>query len=188
MSDTDESGLRERVRFSAENKAESLHVTYDQHFSAANFYRWANRAIDTVIFAISGVLVSSAIWKTLPVSVIIGLTLTIAGLSGYRRAVKPDKRAERFRESARAYHALFEEFRDFLMLDIPSDEYSDEDIRQKHDELASKRRELNTEMPDASSIWYHYVERLKGEKQRLKEISTSQTVRETLSGRDIEEP
>lgn len=188
MSDgsAEESALRRRIRFSAENKAESLHVTYDQHFSAANFYGWANRAIDTMILAISFLLVAGTVWNTFSMPVMVGLTLSTAGLSGYRRAVKPDKRAERFRESARAYHALFERFRDFLLLDIPSDEYSDEEIRKKHDELAAKRRELNREMPDAHSIWYHYVERVKGEDQRLEEISTSQVVRKTLSGRDID--
>jgi hypothetical protein len=45
--------------------------------------------------------------------------LGMAVITGYRRAAKPDKRAERFRKSAKRHHALFDDFRDFLMITLP---------------------------------------------------------------------
>lgn len=119
MSDDEPASVRDRIERSALIKADSLNHTYNQHFLASSFYRWLNRFLDTVLFAASLLLVSQALWMVWPVWTTFAIPGLMAIITGYRRAAKPDQRSERFRKSANRHLALFDEFRDFLMVTLP---------------------------------------------------------------------
>ncbi|ELZ22537.1 hypothetical protein C477_04044 [Haloterrigena salina JCM 13891] len=186
MSDHEPASVRDRIERSALIKADSLNHTYNQHFLAANFYRWLNRFLDTVLFAASLLLVSQALWTVWPAWTTFAIPGVMAIITGYRRAAKPDQRSERFRKSANRHHALFDELRDFLMVRLPDGSCSDDEVQDRFDELAERRRELNMDSPDASSLWYYWIKYVRGEEKLLEQISTTKEMREAITGKAFE--
>jgi len=165
----------------AVEKADSILYTYKQHFAVANFYRALSRALDAVMFGAAALLVADTFWNVAPSHYIVIPPLVIAGITGYRRGTKLSDKSERFRQSAKQYHALFEEFRDFLTITVECEDT--ERIRCEFEELSEKRRELNRTTPDANGIWYHYL-KWKGEKQLRQEVTTSSETREAFIGNE----
>jgi len=187
MTGDEASTVRDRIERSALIKADSLNHTYNQHFLAANFYRWLNRFLDTVLFAASLLLVSQALWTVWPAWTTFATPGLMAIITGYRRAAKPDQRSERFRKSANRHHVLFDEFRDFLVVSLPDSSKSNTEIQDRFDELADQRRELNIDSPDASSIWYYWIKYLRGEEKLQEQISTTPEMRKAIIGRTWEQ-
>lgn len=186
MTDREASTVRDRIEQSSLIKADSLNYTYNQHFLAANVYRWLNRFLDTVLFAASLLLVSQVLWTVWPAWTSFVVPGLMAVITGYRRTAKPDRRSERFRESANHHHALFDEFRDLLMVTLPDASCSDDDVQDRFDELADQRRELNMDSPDASSIWYYWIKYVRGEEKLQEQISTTTEMRKAIIGRTWE--
>lgn len=172
---------RERFRQRAETKADSICYTYKQHFAVANFYRALSRVSDGIMFGAAALLLADGFWEVIPNRLIIVPPLVIAGITGYRRGTSLDDRAQEFRRSARRYHALFDEFRDFLTITVETEDI--DTVHSEFDRLSEKRRELNSSTPDASSIWYRYI-KLRGRDQIMEDITTSPETREALSGRN----
>lgn len=174
--------LRSKLRYRAENKADSICYTYKQHFAAANFYRTLSRILDGVMFGAAALILATSFWKVMPNRYIAIPALLIAAVTGYRRGTNLEDRAEEFRRSARRYHALFDEYRDFLSITLASDDLSTEEVRTEFHRLSDDRRELNQTTPDANGIWYRYL-KWKGEDRIREEITTAPETREVLSGR-----
>lgn len=173
--------LQGRLRYRAENKADSICFTYKQHFAAANFYRALSRLLDGIMFAAAALILATNFWGVMPNRYIAVPAVLIAGITGYRRGTNLEDRATEFRRSARRYHSLFGEYRDFLGITLDSPEYSADKVQKEFDRLSDERRELNLTTPDASSIWYRYIQ-WKGEDAIRDEITTSPETREVLSG------
>ncbi len=174
------SEIRSRLRYRAENKADSICYTYKQHFAAANFYRALSRALDGVMFAAAALILATNFWGVMPNRFIVVPALLIAGITGYRRGTNLEDRAEEFRRSARRHHSLFDEYRDFLAITLLSEGLNDGDVRDEFDRLSADRRELNQTTPDASGFWYRYI-KWKGEDQIREEITTTSETRDVLS-------
>lgn len=145
--------------------------------------RWLNRFLDTLLFALSLLLVSQAVWTVWPGWTLYVLPGIMAVITGYRRAAKPDKRSDRFRTSAKRHHGLFDEFRDFLVITLPSESITDSEVEEMFGELSERRRELNKESPDASSIWYYWIKYVRGEEKLQEQISTTPEMRDAIIGR-----
>jgi hypothetical protein len=175
-------GTRSKLRHRAENKADSICYTYKQHFAAANFYRALSRMLDAVMFAAASLILATNFWGVMPNRYIAIPALLIAGITGYRRGTNLEDRAEEFRRSARRYHALFDEYRDFLAITVASNDLNDEEVMEEFDRLSEDRRQLNQTTPDANGIWYRYI-KWKGEDKIREEITTTTETREALSGR-----
>lgn len=106
--------------------------------------------------------------------------LLIAGITGYRRGASLEDRAVTFRRSARRHHALFDEYRDFLGVMLPSQKATEDEIEAEFQRLSEVRRKLNCTTPDANEIWYRYI-RWQGEDVIREEISTSHETRKEIS-------
>lgn len=177
MTDNDQ---RSRITGRTEEHAVSLWYTYNQHFAAANFYRYVASGIDLTSIGFGGILTYSLIWKVLPMQIMAGLAVLTAVLTGIRAAVRPEQREERLRQSARQYHRLFDETRDFLTLTLPDDSVSISEIQSEYEGVAEQRREFNDELPDVSSLWYHYIDFMKGE-EGLNEVTVTEAERARLT-------
>ena len=176
---------KELIGNRAINQADSLRVTYKVHFAAANFYRMLSKGLDAVVFAAAAVIVIDTIWRVLPAYYLIIPALLIAGATGYRRGANISERERLFRESAKGYHSLFDEYRDFICITLEVDDIGD--VRNEFNRLGEHRRELNRNMPDAHGLWYRYV-KWKGEDRMNQEISTTDESREAILSRTGHQP
>jgi hypothetical protein len=177
MTDDDQ---RSRLTRRTEEHAMSLWYTYNQHFAAANFYRYVANGIDLATIGLGGVLTYSLIWKVLPMRAMAGFAVLTAVLTGIRAAIRPEQREERLRQSARQYHRLFDETRDFLTLTLPDGNTPIGEIQSRYEGTAEQRRDFNDELPDVSSLWYHYIKFFKGS-DGLDEVTVTEAERARLT-------
>jgi hypothetical protein len=134
------------------------------------------------MFAAASLILATNFWGVIPNRYIAVPALLIAVVTGYRRGTNLEDRAEEFRRSAHRYHALFDEYRDFLAITVVSRELNDEEVKTEFDRLSDDRRQLNRTAPDANGVWYRYI-KWKGEDKIRDEITTTTETREALSGR-----
>jgi hypothetical protein len=132
------------------------------------------------MFAAAALIFATNFWGVMPNRFIDFPAILIAGITGYRRGTNLGDRAEAFRRSARRYHSLFDEYRDFLAITLSSEKLSNEEVWAEFDQLTEDRRDLNQTTLDASGIWYRYI-KWKGEDQIREEITTTSETREALS-------
>ncbi|WP_152436509.1 hypothetical protein [Halosimplex carlsbadense] len=124
---------------------------------------------------------SQTLWTVWPAWTTFAILGLMAIITGYRRAAKPDQRSERFRKSVNRHHALFDEFRDLLMGTLSDGSDSHDEMQDRFDERADRRRELNIDSPDARSLWYYWIKYVRGEKKLQNQISTAPEMREAIT-------
>jgi hypothetical protein len=147
----------ERLRTRVANSMDSLLWTYKQHYKAADIYARLDMAANAVSAILAGVLTYSLIWKTVPKMWMVGMAISIAVISGFTTAARPQKRSEAHFDIGGEYHDLFDRFRDYTQLKLANRDYGLECMRGDYEELAGERRRLNKNRGDLSSVWYYWV-------------------------------
>lgn len=159
---TDEEKL-ERVRYRTADQITSAWYTYNQHYSAANFYKFCRYALSIIIITLGSFLTYALVWKTVSNVILIGLAISISVISAIQLVVRPTKKRNELRQSAQKYHVLFDDLVDFFQIRSPSEDTNVDEVVSQYESYKDRRHELNREMPDLSSFWYHYVDKTKNE-------------------------
>lgn len=144
----------ERLRERVANEADSVLWTFKAYYVGADFYSKWDRRSDWTVFGIAGLLTVALIWDSLPNIIPISLAISTAVIAGYQRMANPGDTAENYYRAAHAYQRLFDEFRDFIMLELPDKKTGLEEMEERYRELAVRRRNLNEDMPEVTSKWY----------------------------------
>lgn len=144
----------ERLRERVANEADSVLWTFKAYYVGADFYSKWDRRSDWTVFGIAGLLTVALIWDSLPNIIPISLAISTAVIAGYQRMANPGDTAENYYRAAHAYQRLFDEFRDFIMLELPDKKTGLEEMEERYRELAVRRRKLNEDMPEVTSKWY----------------------------------
>lgn len=157
--------------------------TYNQLFKAANCQRHLGRGISVSTALLGGILTYGLIWDGISNSIMIGLAVLISVLSALRSALRPSEKQRNLRAAAHEYKNLCDEARLLLQLDFADDALTNDELEKEVRELDRRRRELNKETPDVSSIWYHYIKYRKSS-NGLAEVSVSDEERALVMGQD----
>jgi len=166
----------ERLRGRVANEADSVLWIFKAYYEGADWYAKWDRRLDWLVFGISALLTAALIWGRAPDILLVGLAITSSAIVGYRRMADPGDRAENFYRAANAYQRLFDDFRDYIQLELADGSNDLEELRSRYRELASRRRNLNDDMPDVRSKWY---ERL--DESVYEEISTTEEAKQKLT-------
>lgn len=156
-----DAGTIEGLRRRTEDLAVSSKYTYDQHYSAANFYKYLDIGMTVTAGILGALLTIGLLWETIDTSWMIVGAISVGCIEGIRLSLSPGERARMLRESAQEYQALFERSLDFLRLQVNRDDAAVDTLAEKYRDLNSERLELNEENPDVSSVWYQYIKLFK---------------------------
>jgi hypothetical protein len=180
VSDSDEFDYEahERLRDRVANEADSVLWTFKAYYKGANWYAKWDRRFDWSIFGIAALLTIGLIWDSTPQILLISLAIITAVVSGYRRMASPGETADNYYRAANAYQRLFDDFRDFINLELADKETGLENMEKRYYELAQRRRNLNEDMPDFDSKWYEKLD----EDSIYEEVETDQESKERLTG------
>jgi hypothetical protein len=144
----------ERLRERVANEADSVLWTFKAYYVGADWYSKWERRSDWAVFGIAGLLTIALIWNSMPQIILITLAITTAIISGYQRMANPGDTADNYYRAAHAYQRLFDDFRDFIKLELAQKEVGLEAMEERYRELAARRRNLNEDMPEVTSKWY----------------------------------
>jgi hypothetical protein len=167
----------ERLRDRVANEADSVLWTYKAYYKGANWYAKLDRWLDWSVFGIAALLTVGLIWKSTPQILLITLAIVTAVVSGYRRMANPGETADNYYRAANAYQRLFDDFRDFINLELANKETGLGDMESRYYELARRRRNLNEDMPDFDSKWYDKLD-----ESIYEEIDTDEEAKQQLTG------
>lgn len=174
----------ERLRTRVANNMDSLLWTFKQHYKAGDIYGIINQGADVASTILAGILTYSLLWDVYSKSLMAGLAIIIAVISGFKTAARPQRLSEAHFRAGAAYHRLFDQFRDFVTLDLANKNYGLENMRNDFEELASERRELNENQDDLSSIWYYWLKLSYWVRRGspYQEVGTSEEAKRRLTG------
>ncbi|ELZ88128.1 SLATT domain-containing protein [Haloferax volcanii] len=144
----------ERLRERVANEADSVLWTFKAYYVGADWYSKWERRSDWAVFGIAGLLTIALIWDSTPQIILIALAITTAIISGYQRMANPGDTADNYYRAAHAYQRLFDDFRDFIKLELAQKDVGLEAMEERYRELAARRRNLNEDMPEVTSKWY----------------------------------
>jgi len=184
MSENFDYEAHERLRARVANEADNILWTYKAYYEGADWYAKRDRQLDWLVIGISGLLTIAIIWGQVPQIFLISLAILSSVTVGYRRMATPGDQAENYYRAANAYHRLFDDFRDFIQLELADASNDLKEMRSCYRELASRRRNLNEDMPDVTSKWYDRLD-----ESVYDEVSTTEEAKERLTGdAEIEPP
>ena len=167
----------ERLRERVANEADSVLWTFKAYYVGADWYSKWDRRSDWAVFGIAGLLTITLIWDSLPMIIPIALAITTAVISGYQRMANPGDTAENYYRAAHAYQRLFDDFRDFIKLELAKEETGLDEMEERYRELAARRRNLNEDMPDVTNKWYDELD-----DSIYDEVGTHEEAKERLTG------
>ena len=167
----------ERLRERVANEADSVLWTFKAYYVGADWYSKWDRRSDWAVFGIAGILTVALIWDSLPNIIPISLAITTAVIAGYQRMSNPGDTAENYYRAAHAYQRLFDEFRDFILLELADEETGLEEMEEKYRELAARRRHMNEDMPEVTSKWYDELD-----DSVYEDVGTHEEAKEKLTG------
>lgn len=167
----------ERLRERVATEADSVLWTFKAYYVGADWYAKWDRRFDWAVFGIAGLLTIALIWNSTPQIILIALAITTAVISGYQRMANPGDTAENYYRAAHAYQRLFDDFRDFIKLELAQEQTGLEAMEKRYSELAERRRNLNEDMPEVTSKWYNELD-----DSIYDEIGTHEEAKEHLTG------
>lgn len=177
MSDDFDYEEHERLRGRVANEADSVLWTFKAYFEGADWYTRWDRRFDWAVFGIAALLTIALIWDSTPQIILVSLAIITAVISGYRRMADTGDRADNFYRAAHAYQRLFDDFRDFIQLELSKEETGLDKMRDRYRELAERRRNLNEDMPEVTSKWYDRLD-----ESVYDEVETTDVAKERLTG------
>jgi len=177
MTDDFDYEAHERLRERVANEADSVLWTFKAYYVGADWYSKWDRRSDWAVFGIAGLLTITLIWDSLPTIIPITLAITTAVISGYQRMANPGDTAENYYRAAHAYQRLFDDFRDFIKLELAKEETGLDEMEERYHELAARRRNLNEDMPDVTEKWYDELD-----DSIYDEVGTHEEAKERLTG------
>lgn len=177
MTDDFDYEQHERLRGRVANEADSVLWTFKAYYEGADWYTKWDRRLDLALFGIAGLLTVALIWDSAPQILLVGLAITTAIMSGYRRMADPSDRADDCYRAAHAYQRLFDDFRDFIQLELANKETGLEEMHERYHELAERRRNLNEDMPEVTSKWYENLD-----DSIYDQVGTTEKDKERLTG------
>ena len=177
MTDDFDYEQHERLRRRVATEADSVLWTFKAYYEGADYYTKRDRWIDLGIFAIASLLTVALIWDSVPQILLVSLAIMTAVMSGYRRMSDPGDRADECYRAAHAYQRLFDDFRDFIQLELACKETGLNEMHERYYELAERRRNLNEETPEVTSKWYENLD-----DSVYDEVETTEEDKERLTG------
>lgn len=132
----------------------SIYYTYERNYFAAKCVGWLGWFLDGITALFGGILIY--ILRTnadtqLSVYLAIGILSTSLISSFYG----PKLRSRDYYQAGQEHQELYDEFDNFIHFDIASPEMSNDDLRNKLEELNSRRHRFNQSTPQLGGIWYY---------------------------------
>lgn len=170
--------FRKRIYSRALEEKNSNLWNFKRYYTAASFWFWLDVGTAVLTAFMGAILTYGLAWRTLPLWLMVTLSLLVGTISLIKAIQKPGQRSEKLHTLGRRYQQLYDELQNFVALDLENPEKDKEWIRDRFDELASKRHELKAEA-QLSGFWYRWLKWRRGD-EIYEEVSTTEDERDKL--------
>lgn len=175
--------FRYRVYERALEEKNSNLWNFKRYYSAASFWSFVDVGTDTAIAVSGAVLTYGLAWRSLPIWLMVSLSLFVGAVSIFKGNRKPGHRAEKVHSIGRSYQELYDDIQNFIELDLKDKDRGKEWLRERFEELAKERHELKAKA-QLSGFWYRWIKWRRGN-EIYEEASTTEEERELLDADDF---
>lgn len=175
--------FRKRLHSRAIEELNSNLWNFKRYYSAATFWGWVDFGTDVLTTIMGAILTYALAWRRLPLWVMVSLSLAVGTISLFKGIRRPGKRSEKLHSLGRSYQKLYDDLRDFIKLDLEDIDSEEEWLRERFEELKSRRHQLKAEAK-LSGFWYKWIKWRRGE-QIYQEVATTDEERELLDSSEF---
>ena len=134
-----------------------IKYTYKTHYKMGEWYEKFSLIENTIVAVGTAGLIISLIWNAFSREALVTIAIVVAMASWLRAVFSWGKKSQRHFNAADRYHSLFEEFDDYIKIEIHKDDLSEKQKRGMFDSLSEKRKHLNELTPRTTNFWYNRV-------------------------------
>lgn len=145
---------REKLFDKALDHRGSVYYTYQRNYFAAKYFGWFGWTLDAITALFGAVLIyilQQNISGQTSVYIAIGILTTSLISSLYA----PKLRSRDYYNAGQRHQVLYDKFDHFIQLDVSDPEVTNQELREKLQELNDQRHELNQSTPQLGGIWYY---------------------------------
>lgn len=156
----DEHAQLDRLRHHTAQTMDAVLHTYKAHYRVARVYARLGTLLDVAVVVLTGLLTVALLWDRLPDAWLVTIAIAASVTSVLDTAMGFDREAREHTAAADEFHALFDDMRDFFVLDLMDAEgdHDAEQLRERFDALADRRQTLNAHMPNPTDWGYRRVD------------------------------
>lgn len=154
---TRESPTIEKIRGRCGEMMNGIRYTFKTHYKIAEVYEKGGRVMDLLVAAGTGGLVVALIWEAVSQEALITIAVVVAIISWSQAVLKLGEKSQKHYQAADRHHSLYEEFRDFIKVELPDEEVSNEEKRKRFQALSEKRDQINQLSPRTTNFWYRRI-------------------------------
>jgi hypothetical protein len=143
----------DKLESRVEDHIENIKFVYKTHYKMGEWYEKFDRLLTLLVVLGTGSLTALIIWEAVTRPVLLTVAVVVAMISFGSAAFDFGKKSQMHFSSADEYHSLYEEFRDFYMIELNSGERKHQ--KEKFHELVQKRRRLKDKSPRTTNFWFN---------------------------------
>lgn len=135
----------------------SIYYTYERNYFAAKCVGWLGWLLDGITALFGGILIfilQTSVDNQISVYLAIGILSTSLISSFYG----PKLRSRDYYQAGQEHQELYDDFDHFIHFDIGDTTVSNDELRNKLEDLNSRRHRLNQSTPQLGGIWYYTME------------------------------
>jgi len=142
----------DNIKSRTRDHAENLKFVYKTHYKMGEWYERFDRLLTLLVVAGTGLLTALLIWDATTRPVLLTVAVTVAIISWASAAFDFGKKSEKHYSAADEYHSLYEDFRDFYLINIENENI---EPYKRFNELVKRRRRLKDKTPRTTSFWHN---------------------------------
>lgn len=170
--------FRNRIYNRALEEQNSNLWNFKRYYTAASFWGWVDVGSAVITAVMGAILTYGLAWRTLPLWSMVSLSLLVGTISLAKANRKPGQRSEKLHDMGRSYQELHDDIQNFVELDLKDGNREKEWLRNRFNELASKRHDLKAEAK-LSGFWYRWL-KWRREDEIYEEAATTDDERQQL--------
>lgn len=151
---TRESPTIEKIQRRCGEMMNGIRYTFKTHYKIAEAYEKGGRILDLLVAAGTGGLVIALIWDAIAQEALITVAVVVAMISWSQAVLKLGEKSKEHYHAADRHHSLYEEYRNFVKVELPDEEISSEEKRERFQALSEKRDQINQLSPRTTNFWY----------------------------------
>jgi hypothetical protein len=145
---------RERIFDQAVDYRGSVNYTFERNYFGAKLVGWIGWILEGFTAILGGVLIfvlRGEGFPDAPTYLAVGILVSALISSFYG----PKLRSRDYYQAGQEHQELYDEFDEFIHLDIPDSSQSNPELRDKLESLNTRRHQLNQSTPQLGGIWYY---------------------------------
>ncbi|WP_161631408.1 SLATT domain-containing protein [Candidatus Halobonum tyrrellensis] len=132
-----------------------LRYTFKTHYKMAEAYEKIGIAMNLLVAVGTAAIVVSLLWDAVSQQILITIAFLVAIGSWSQAVLKLGVKSQKHFSAGDRHHALYEDFKSFIDVEMHDDDTTISEKRERFRELTRTRDQINQMSPRTTNFWYN---------------------------------